>query len=525
MMWALTDLARFEREQAAISTLSTSEDWLDAIRWYISDGRLFVDADLHVGNQVRKVTLMYPEMFPHAPPSVVPRESEGRWSPHQYGPNGELCLAYRPDNWVSTVTGADMLASAYELLATESGVVTAEDARGNVVPSAHRTTLGQQLRRETWRFMLTATTRDAVQALDTAVSGTVKFRSTGKNVVGWLTGLDIEGASIEESGFPMDALSMWPDIRATILPVENAGPKLHDGGDDAQAIRAAVLGDVGPEDAPKDELLIFVTPTKLRAIYLWIEAGRNAAFEIPVIQLEKSQPRQDSEAARLIEQRIAVIGCGSLGSKVASMLARAGVRRFLLVDDDVFLPDNIVRNELNWESVGAHKVEALAQHLKLLGATNVNVLRQQLGGQESSGTLADVMSILSGCSLIVDASANDYAFSYVATVAKQAKIPVVWGKIFGGGFGGEIARVRPGIEPSADVARYLISQWCETRDVTPPLSVTNRYESGEPDTPMIAYDADVAVIAAHVARLAIDTALLRTPSAFESSAYLCHGSA
>jgi molybdopterin/thiamine biosynthesis adenylyltransferase/ubiquitin-protein ligase len=521
MMWALKDLARFESERDAMSALSSEADWLTVIRWHVSDGLcLCVDADLQIGNAVRKVTLKYPEMFPHAPPSVLPRESEGRWSSHQYGPMGELCLSYRPDNWLSTVTGADMLASAYELLSTESGT-SAQGSRGNVVLSAHRTTLGQRIRNETWRFMVTIATQDALRALSSIEVGTARLRSTGGTIVGWLTTVGVDAAPISEASFPTEVLPTPPEMPATIVPVEDAGPKLVDAlCNDARTLRALLLGDRAPEDEPKEEVLVLVTPTHIRAIYLWLEDGHNSAWELAVLSASDAQRRQDTEAGALAEQKVALIGCGSLGSKVAAMLARAGIRSFILIDDDVFLPENLVRHELTWESVGAHKVDALARHLKLLGATDVTVRRQQLGGQESSGTLANVLKVLGQSTLIVDASANDLAFGYVAAVAKQTQKPVVWGKIFGGGFGGEIARVRPGIEPAADVARYRISQWCDARDVAPPVSVANRYESGDAEAPMIAYDADVTAIAAQVARMAIDTALARVPSAFESSAYL-----
>jgi molybdopterin/thiamine biosynthesis adenylyltransferase len=521
MMWAIEDLARFVHERDAIASVSSSVDWLTAVRWYLSDARdVCVDADLQVGSVTRKITLRYPEMFPHAPPTVTPRESEERWSSHQYGSSGELCLAFRPDNWVSTVTGADMLASAYDLLATESGVAV-DNAAPRTVPSAHRTSLGQAIRGESWRFLLTASTEAALRQLKAADVGTIKFCSTAGTVVGWLKTVGAEPVRVIEADFPAEIRSSWPETRATIVPILGAGPVLTtEVGKDASALRAALVGTQQDVGDAKDELLLLVTPTNVRAIYLWVENSKNTAFEISVIPIAESRPRQGGEAARLADHRIAIVGCGSLGSKVASTLARAGIKDFVLVDDDVFLPENIVRHELDWEFIGLHKVDALACRLKLLGARDVSVRRQQLGGQESGRSLANVMRQLKECTLIVDASANDLAFSYVSAVAERFDKPVVWGKIFGGGFGGEIGRVRPGIEPTAEVARHIIAKWCDSQDSAPPASVSERYESGEADAPMIAYDADISVIAAQVARMTIDTLLQRTPSAFESSAYL-----
>ncbi|WMW13801.1 ThiF family adenylyltransferase [Klebsiella pneumoniae] len=45
-----------------------------------------------------------------------------------------------------------------------------------------------------------------------------------------------------------------------------------------------------------------------------------------------------------------------MGSKIATSLARSGIKRFLLVDDDYLATSNIVRHELYWNHVGKHKV-------------------------------------------------------------------------------------------------------------------------------------------------------------------------
>jgi len=63
--------------------------------------------------------------------------------------------------------------------------------------------------------------------------------------------------------------------------------------------------------------------------------------------------RRPAARAALSSKRVAVVGCGSAGSKIAASLARSGVRAFTLVDEDVFFPGNLVRNELDWRAVGA----------------------------------------------------------------------------------------------------------------------------------------------------------------------------
>ena len=62
---------------------------------------------------------VYPSYYPDTPPSVYVRDGQ-QISSHQYGPDGELCLEWRADNWDPRVTGAMMIESAYRLITGES---------------------------------------------------------------------------------------------------------------------------------------------------------------------------------------------------------------------------------------------------------------------------------------------------------------------------------------------------------------------------------------------------------------------
>jgi hypothetical protein len=78
----------------------------------------------------------------------------------------------------------------------------------------------------------------------------------------------------------------------------------------------------------------------------------------------------------LSNKKVAVVGCGSVGSQVANMLAKAGVGELVLIDPDLLSADNIYRHhlggrELNYDAnkktgtVEAwHKVNALSYQLQ-----------------------------------------------------------------------------------------------------------------------------------------------------------------
>lgn len=67
----------------------------------------------------------------------------------------------------------------------------------------------------------------------------------------------------------------------------------------------------------------------------------------------------EEQIGRLAVPRVGFAGCGGIGSNAAFMLARSGVRRFLLVDDDAVDASNLNRQQFMPEDVGKPKAEAL----------------------------------------------------------------------------------------------------------------------------------------------------------------------
>lgn len=63
-------------------------------------------------------------------------------------------------------------------------------------------------------------------------------------------------------------------------------------------------------------------------------------------------------------RRVAIIGCGALGGRIAEQLALSGIDGLVLVDDDYVSHDNIYRHVLGRSSVDKRKVEALKQELE-----------------------------------------------------------------------------------------------------------------------------------------------------------------
>lgn len=65
-----------------------------------------------------------------------------------------------------------------------------------------------------------------------------------------------------------------------------------------------------------------------------------------------------------IETAVHIIGCGSVGSTIAELLARYGVNNYELYDDDVVSEHNIVNQMFVSRQVGMKKTEALTEIIK-----------------------------------------------------------------------------------------------------------------------------------------------------------------
>lgn len=518
-MWILERMARFTAERAALAALEANEPWLVNVAWRFEGGAVVVDADLIVGEDTRAVAMAYPNIFPFAPPTVSPRGDTSRWTPHQYGAGGELCLQHRPDNWESSITGADMLRSAWTLLATESGAVN-EDGAPLAVPSDHRVSPGQALRSKTWRMVVTGSGEKAFSACSAPTPIRLHFEFAGSALVAFVAQVvrapddlwldhELPGPILKDHTHGGFAVALGPDdLRASALDaaVERG----------ARAVRALMIDDGGFD---KSETLIFSTTAGVRAFYLI--PNSDSATEYALVSPDPAL-RSAEKNTTLASKRVVIIGAGSVGSKVAVSLARAGVSDFLLVDDDILTPENMVRHELDWRSVGAHKVDALSERLSLLRpGMQVSVRRQRLGGQEASGSLDGVLTAISERDFIVDATGSDDGFNYCGSVAHEHKKPMAWARVFAGGYGGLIARSRPGLDPAPLDARASIEAWCSNPDFPPAPKPAARYGAIRQDgVAMVADDADVGAIAAQFARLALDTLINPDVSDFEESAYM-----
>ena len=133
-----------------------------------------------------------------------------------------------------------------------------------------------------------------------------------------------------------------------------------------------------------------------------------------------------SEQEKFKDSKITVIGCGGIGGETIEMLARMGIGKLVLVDEDSFDLSNLNRqtlatiNELGLDksSVAAEKVRLINPYVKST-VFNENVNE------------ANIDKIIADSDIVIDALDNVLTRVIVSRKAKEKEIPYIHGAIHG----------------------------------------------------------------------------------------------
>ncbi len=106
---------------------------------------------------------------------------------------------------------------------------------------------------------------------------------------------------------------------------------------------------------------------------VWSDAEKLEKARRSEFQLTEHEPLWDAadamnaragcHCAELATRKVAIIGVGAVGSFVADLLVRGGVRSLTLVDHDVVLPGNLVRHLVDGTHIGKSKVNAVKEFI------------------------------------------------------------------------------------------------------------------------------------------------------------------
>lgn len=134
--------------------------------------------------------------------------------------------------------------------------------------------------------------------------------------------------------------------------------------------------------------------------------------------------------------RVAVVGCGSVGSNVAEQLVRSGISDLTLIDPDHVGPENLSRSVYAAADIGRPKPAALAARLRSI-APDVRI------AQWHGEVTAVDPTALTSADLVVLAADDSASEAWLAHLLYDAGVPHISAKLFARADAGELVVVVP----------------------------------------------------------------------------------
>jgi len=134
---------------------------------------------------------------------------------------------------------------------------------------------------------------------------------------------------------------------------------------------------------------------------------------IPWADSQCWNPQERTARGRLDDRfdkvNLLLLGAGALGSPVAELLVRAGLRHLTIVDDDNLECGNLSRHVLDMEDLGRNKAEALASRLNSLSPhAEVGTLPGRFPPKD-----ADDVDLVAVHNLVLDCTADDSVLPFL----------------------------------------------------------------------------------------------------------------
>jgi hypothetical protein len=121
-----------------------------------------------------------------------------------------------------------------------------------------------------------------------------------------------------------------------------------------------------------------------------------------------------------------IIGAGAIGSAIADILVRGGLRDLAIIDRDRLEYGNLCRHVLDGASIREPKALALAAHLRLVSPS---VRTRAFGASLPPQTSTDKQSFdeaLAAADLVIDASGDDEVLDWLGSLATRSQVASVW---------------------------------------------------------------------------------------------------
>ncbi|HEY6322370.1 MAG TPA: ThiF family adenylyltransferase [Thermoanaerobaculia bacterium] len=153
--------------------------------------------------------------------------------------------------------------------------------------------------------------------------------------------------------------------------------------------------------------------------------------------------RRLPELPALTSAHVVLIGVGSLGGSVALELAKAGVAKLDLFDDDLYDVNNSVRHVLPATLAGTPKALAVAETCRALNPF-IEVCGHDLAIGDSLPAAERLDRALETATVVIDTTGALAVARHLATKARGSAATLIVAGLTAGSFGGDVFVVAPG---------------------------------------------------------------------------------
>lgn len=361
--------------------------------------------------------VIYPKLFPYQPIIVIKITSFR--TPHSYK-NNSMCLKYGIDNWNEDINSEDILNNLVELLEVENPL---GETHGTS-PSGDKFTLGQLAR---WNNKYIYYIHSNIFEHFSKI-GYIElyFKRDLSYTEGIYFTKSIDQVVFDNTKLRFDVLKFLylklPYSKQKILNLYTE-KEIH-----------SLIMSFNIEDSSLDRGFLLITNDN-EIVFIIKEADEVTLVE--VLSIDEEISKRINLPGELLHNKITIFGLGSVGSRVFLDLARAGFDNFMLIDDDIFLPHNIIRHELNLDYIGEQKVVALEKYAKekINPLITIDYSTLAITGQESTTAVNNLYQRLEDSKIIIDCTANDNLTIQLSKFVEKNNIKYIAGSIFSGGFG------------------------------------------------------------------------------------------
>lgn len=385
----------------------------------------------------------YPSGFPSFPPTVISNVDRDLLLLRHHSPDTKVicCFGFGNERWKANYSGLDVFIEAETLITdyVPGNKVPQDDIVPEPIVKHYDYELGASL-------IIPPPFGDLdYNVLSEYKCGELRFSNTGRGI---LTTLESRRDKINLINAYKDWFSSTT-IRKTKIYVLDAPPPIDKVKLPLWLSSIGINVDIRKN---KESLLLFVFPDEWGKRGLtrptWIALrviGRTYKW-IRCYSITDDERRiRNSVFGILKKKHVLLIGCGSLGSAVATMLAQEGVGKITLVDPEIYEPSNSIRHQVDQKWFGIPKVNALKERINSLSPeTIVNPLIQSIGNVNNRLNNDNIIAELIRSDIVIDTTGNHSVSHYINSLCTEVSKQFVIGSVTNGAWSTEVVSVIPG---------------------------------------------------------------------------------